>query len=529
MIVALIIAKGESGRLPRKNLAPVLGEPMLAHSIRYAKNSRQVDKVVVTTDDDEIARIAAANGCEVVRRGPELGGETSTAAVIDHAVRSLGGRVDFLVCLQPDHPGRKNSLDTVLDYMRSSSIDSLFSVDRGGRRNGSLRILSARALAGDHKLLSYSVPDDCVNVHTRADLAMAEHELSPHAREIRVNGKSIGDGHPIFVIAEGACNHMCEMGMAQQMIESAAEAGADAIKFQTYKAERLVRKEAKLYWQGQETSQIEYYKRLDRFGAAEYQALLSYGWEKGVIVFSTPFDTESASMLNDLGTPLFKIASCDLPDVRLLRHVAKFEKPIILSSGGSTPDEIDRAVASIFEAGNHQLILMACMLSYPTPNEQANLLRVASMKERYPSLIIGLSDHTEPDPHMVIPSLAVALGARAIEKHYTLDRGMTGSGHSFSANPGDLKKMVENIRLTEKVMGEANLGVAEKERAARENARRSIVAERMIRKGEVISSSMLGMKRPADGLPGWMIDQVIGRNAKCDIEPDRVIALEMLE
>jgi sialic acid synthase SpsE len=130
---------------------------------------------------------------------------------------------------------------------------------------------------------------------------------------------------------------------------------------------------------------------------------------------------------------------------------------------------------------------------------------------------------------MVIPSLAVALGARAIEKHYTLDRNMTGSGHSFSVNPRDLKMMVENIRLTEKVMGDASLGVAEKERAARENARRSIVAERMIRKGEVISSSMLGMKRPADGLPGWMIDQVIGKNAKCDIEPDQCIALEMLE
>ena len=151
------------------------------------------------------------------------------------------------------------------------------------------------------------------------------------------------------------------------------------------------------------------------------------------------------------------------------------------------------------------------------------------MKRRYPSLIIGLSDHTEPDENMVIPSLAVALGARVLEKHYTLDRNMKGSGHFFSVDPDDLGKMVNNIRLTEKVMGIGDLGVAEKEKAARNNARRSIVAEREIKRGEIIESSMLGMKRPADGLPGWMIDELIGKRAKHDIDADQPLRIDMVE
>lgn len=530
MIVAVIPAKGESRRLPGKNLKEIAGVPLLVHSIRYAKAAKRVDRVYVSTDSDEIAAVAEQNGATVIRRGPELGGEAPAAALCVHAWNAIGrDKVEYMAFIQPDHPGRRTDLDQVLDHVLENAIESLFTVDRNGKRNGSLRVLSAKALGGDPYLLSYSVMDDCVNVHTQADLAMAAHELSPYRREIAVEGRKIGEGRPAYIIAEGACNHMCDLGMAREMIGRAAEAGADAIKFQTYKAERLTRKSAVTYWQGKEIPQIEYYKRLDRFGAKEYEELFAHAREKGIVGFSTPFDLDSASMLNNLGMPLFKVASCDLPDTRLLRHVAGFGKPIILSSGGSTPEEIDRAVATIFEAGNHQLVLMACMLSYPTTNEEAHLLRIRSLKERYPSIVIGLSDHTEPDPHMIIPSLAVALGASVIEKHYTLDRSMTGSGHFFSMNPEDLKKMVANVRLAETVLGNGSLGVARQEEAARNSARRSIVAERPIRQGEVIESSMLGMKRPADGLPGWMMDHVVGKRAKRDIEADEAISLEVVE
>ena len=151
------------------------------------------------------------------------------------------------------------------------------------------------------------------------------------------------------------------------------------------------------------------------------------------------------------------------------------------------------------------------------------------MRQRYPGLIVGHSDHTEPDPNMIIPSMAVGLGAKVGEKHYTLDRTLTGSGHFFSVNPDDLEKMVFNVRLAESLMGNPSLGTALSEETARQNARRSLVAERRILKGEVVSSSMVGLKRPADGLPAWMINQIIGKRMNRDIDVDQAFSLEMVD
>ena len=530
MIVAVIPAKRHSNRLADKNLLEIDGLPLVARAIRYARRFESVDKIVVSTDSKEVAEIARRNGAMVHFRGPELGGEVPLIEVYRDVARELGREnISFLVGVQPDHPNRKSDLDALLRYVEVRQIDDLCTVDRRGKRNGALRIMSMKALAANPPLYPSVVQDDCINIHTAFDFAMAAHEMSPYSKEIAIRGKMIGVGHPTFLIAEAACNHMCDLGVAKEMIDLAADAGADAVKFQTYKAERLTRKGVMTYWRGKRIPQIEYYRKLDRFGAPEYEALFAYGLEKGVITFSTPFDVESAEILNDLGAPLFKIASCDLPDSRLLKCVAGFGKPVILSTGGSTVEEIERAVATIFSTGNHQLILMACMLSYPAANEDANLLRIRALKERYPDIIVGLSDHTEPDSHMVIPSLGVALGAKVIEKHYTLDRRLSGSGHFFSINPEDLKKMVQNIRLAEGVLGDGALGVAEAESSARNNARRSIVAERDIQRGETIESSMLGMKRPAEGLPGWMMDALIGKRAKTNIQADQAISMDMVE
>lgn len=353
--------------------------------------------------------------------------------------------------------------------------------------------------------------------------------ISKVYKEIFVGDHCISEDTPVFIIAEGACNHMCSMDLALKMIDKAAEAGVDAIKFQTYKAEKLVTGEAVAFWGKEKISQIEYYKRLDRFGRKEYAELFAYARDKGIIPFSCPYDDESANMLAELGMQAFKIASCDITNLQHLRHIAGFGRPIILSTGASTSEEIDRAIETIFNEDNFQLMLLACTLSYPTKYEDANFLRIKTLKERYPDMIIGLSDHTEPDPNMIIPSIAVALGAKIIEKHYTLDRTMTGSGHFFAVSPEDLKKMVFNIRLTEAVMGKGELGVTEAEKRAWLSARRSIVAEVKIRKGDIVTSEKIGLKRPADGLPPNMIGSVIGKRAKQDIEPDQKITLEMLE
>ena len=346
--------------------------------------------------------------------------------------------------------------------------------------------------------------------------------------EIPIGNKVVSDNNNAFIIAEAANNHMCNMSLAKQLVDKAFDAGADAIKFQTYKASKLVREAATLYWNGEETSQLEYYSQLDKFDSNDYKELFDYAYSKGILPFSTPFDLDSANMLNSLSVELYKVASCDLPDYRLLRQLASFGKPIILSTGGSTLDEIDKAIDVIYQEVNFKVILLACMLSYPTPDADANLRKIVALRERYPWMIVGLSDHTEPDENMIIPSVAVSLGARVIEKHYTLDRKMTGSGHFFSVNPGDLTKMISNIRLTETVMGNHGLKVEEVERAACENARRSIVADSFIAEGTIITSDLLGMKRPADGLSPSQIDDVLGKKALKNFDQDELIAMEYL-
>ncbi len=356
--------------------------------------------------------------------------------------------------------------------------------------------------------------------------------LQDHALElssIQVGKHTIGHDDPTFVVAEAACNHMCDMDIAKKMIERAIDAGADAIKFQTYKAEKLVTKDAMAFWGDEKMSQIEYYKKLDRFGREEYETLFKFAIDQGIIPFSSPFDLESAKMLVDIGMKVFKIASCDINNIRNLEIIASFGLPVMLSTGASSIDEIDRAIEVVFGQNNYQLMLLACTLSYPTQNKDANLLRIQTLKKRYPGMIIGLSDHTRPDDSMIIPSLGVALGAKIIEKHYTLDCSMTGSGHFFAVDPENLKKMVNNIRLAESVMGNGRLGVATSEQKAWESARRSIVANTDISKGTVINGEHLGFKRPGSGISASKFSEIVGKIAISDIKEDQMIRFDMLK
>jgi len=529
MIVAVIPAKKDSKRLPNKNILRINGKSLLAHTVEFARASKKIGKIIVSTDSDEIAGQATGLGAEVVRRSAELAGETPLLRVYEHAWRQLGEKgVTHIVGIQPDHPDRKINPDVAIEYVIEKNIDDLFTVDRCGRRNGSLRILSVGALRGESYPYSASMMDDCTNIHSLYDYFVAKRNMESGER-INIAERELSSESPVFVVAEAACNHMCDIRLARKMIDEAADAGADAIKFQTYKAEKLVTKDAVAFWGKDTIRQIDYYRRLDRFGMEEYAKLFRYAKKKGLIGFSSAFDFESSDMLNDIGMPVFKIASCEIPNLRFIRHVAGYGKPIMLSTGASKPAEIDRAVETIFGTGNTQLILMACTLSYPTQQQDANFMRLTTLKHRYPGVLLGLSDHTEPEENMVIPSVAVALGARVIEKHYTSDRTMVGSGHFFSVDPAGMRKMVDNIRITERVLGDGVLGVADCERKAFSSARRSIVAEVPIKKGEVIEFEMLGTKRPATGLDASMIDSVVGKKAGCDISREQQITLDMLE
>jgi len=347
-----------------------------------------------------------------------------------------------------------------------------------------------------------------------------EYEIDSNPLSLREN--------QVFIVAEAACNHMCDIELAKVMIDEAAEAGADSIKFQTYKSERMVTKNAKAYWGSETMSQQQYYKRLDRFEKEDYGKLFEYCKSKEIIGFSTPFSIEDAVILNELDMQLFKIPSFEIIDLELLECIAKFGKPIILSTGASTFEEIDNAVSTITRF-NPKLALMACTLSYPTDYEDANLMRIKTLKKRYPKIMIGISDHTPPEENMAIPAFSVGLGARIIEKHYTLSQKLTGSGHFFSLEPKDLKKMVTNVRLFEKTIGDGFQGLSPSEIKATESGRKSIVASRKILTNQVISRDDLAFKRPGNGISPNKLSDIVGKKANADFEEDDQITIRNIK
>lgn len=521
-IVVVIPAKADSKRLPNKNMILLEGKPLLYHTIKTAMECKLVDKVYVSTDSSAIAEFAKSEGASVIMRPAQLAAEAPVTEVYRHALMSIDNEgIRYIIGLQPDHPDRTVDLEKIIKYALAKDLDDLISVDSEGFKNGSIRVMKTQALKeGKISTNLGSVMDNATNIHTLADLNLAKARLRQKGLPltIKIKNKIISRQSPAFIIAEGACNHMCDIELAKKMIDEAQAAGADAIKFQTYKAEKLVAKQAHTYWSySSAKSQYEYYKNLDKFDRQEYKILFDYSKDKDIVVFSSPFDIESADMLNGLGMDLFKIASCLIPDKRLIRRIAKFNKPVILSTGGSDLEEIKEAVEAIYAENNYSLVIMACTLSYPAKNEDANLMRIRKLNELFPEAIIGYSDHTEPDENMVIPSAAVSLGAKVIEKHFTLDRTMTGSGHSFSVDPPLLKKMVENIRLAEEVLGREDLRIIEAEQKTRESARMSIIAKCDIKKGEIIREDMLTVKRPGTGISPKHFDEMINKRVKRDI------------
>lgn len=529
MITAIIPAKEVSGRLPGKNMMKIEGKTLIEHAVAFARSSARVQRIAVSTDSAEIAAHAKGLGVEVIMRGPELGGEVPLVEVYRHAWRKLGGSgIEWIAGIQTDNPDRKLYLDYALSYVEKKKIDYLFTVDARGARNGSLVLLNERTLQGDPTIYTSVLIDDCTNIHNKLDYLKACRSMSQHTNTIMIGKRPVGREHPVFIIAEGACNHMCSVDIARDMIDKAVEAGADSIKFQTYKAEKLVTDQAVAFWGGETVRQIDYYRRLDRFNRDAYAELFAYAHSKGIIPFSSPFDIESADMLNDLGMEVFKIASCEVPNHRLIQRIAEYGKPVILSTGASQPEEVDRAVELILETGNTQLMLLACTLSYPTALPDANLRRISTLAERYPGFILGISDHTEPEGTMAVPSVAITLGARVIEKHYTLDRTMTGSGHFFSLNPHDLKRLVDTARAADAVMGDGVLGVAKSEQKAWDSARRSLVANRLIKKGEKLAAGDIAAKRPGGGWPVDQMDRITGWVALRDIQPDERFSEEII-
>ena len=332
-----------------------------------------------------------------------------------------------------------------------------------------------------------------------------------------------------FIIAEAGVNHEGSMQIAKRLIEEACEGGADAIKFQTYKANTIASKNSPAYWDTTKepiSSQYELFCKHDKFWKKEMEELKSHCDKVGIEFLSTPFDIESAKFLNDL-MDVFKISSSDITNKPFIEFICNFKKPIILSTGASFLYEIQESVSWIERAGN-DLALLHCVLNYPTPDENANLGMILGLKRAFPDKIIGYSDHTLPKD-MQVCKHAILLGATIIEKHFTHDKTMTGNDHYHAMDKNDLTKFKKDIEETFKILGKFEVSALDDEKLARDNARRSLVASKDIKKGDIIKRDDLTFKRPASGISPKFIDDIVGRRAFCNISEDDILKWNMVE
>lgn len=330
-----------------------------------------------------------------------------------------------------------------------------------------------------------------------------------------------------FIIAEAGVNHNGDIDIAKQLVDKAYEAGADAIKFQTFKAENLVTKNApKAEYQKSTTgdgNQFEMLKKLE-LSTKDHIVLKKYCEEKGVMFISTPFDFESVDLLEEIDVPLYKVGSGDLTNLPLLKYIASKNKPIILSTGMANLGEVEEAINTIYETGNNKLILLHCTSNYPTAYEDVNLRAMLTMQEAF-KLPVGYSDHTIG---IEVPIAAVTLGAKVIEKHFTLDRKMEGPDHRASLEPNQLKLMVKSIRNIEKAMGDGIKRCSKSEEKSKLVSRKSIVAKYDIEEGQVITQDLLDYKRPANGLSPKFVNYILGKKAREKIKKDQIIDFQKI-
>lgn len=332
-------------------------------------------------------------------------------------------------------------------------------------------------------------------------------------------------GDKVLIIAEAGVNHNGDLNMARELVHAAAEAKVDAVKFQTFKAENLVRRDAKkanyqVERTGNSEGQFEMLKRLELSWDTHLE-LKTLAIKLGIEFMSTPFDTECADFLAKLGVPRFKIPSGEITNFPYLRHIARLGIPCIFSTGMSDMTDIENCLNTLTTFGlrKDQIIVLHCNTEYPTPMKDVHLRAMQAIRESF-QVDVGYSDHTAG---IEISLAAVAMGAKVIEKHFTLDRNLPGPDHMASLEPGELKQMVTGIRNISAALGYPIKGISPSEGKNLHAARKSIVAGTKIAKGEVFSESNLTTKRPGSGISPMKWNEIIGKTALRDYQPDDLI------
>lgn len=346
---------------------------------------------------------------------------------------------------------------------------------------------------------------------------------------MRIGSKEVGPGNPCFVIAEAGVNHDGDLQLALRLVDAAADADADAVKFQTFRADRVASPDApKAAYQEALTpageSQLEMLRRLE-LGADGFARLQQRAHERGLVFLSTPFDVESVELLDRLGVAGFKIASPDLVNPLLLEDVGRRGRPVILSTGLADLTEVEAAVETLRAAGTHEIVVLHCVSAYPAPVEEANVRAIVTMSTAL-RLPVGYSDHTEGDEAALA---AVALGAVALEKHLTLDPSLPGPDQRASLDPESFAALVRRVRLVELSLGTGVKSPSESERRNAPTVRRSLAAAGDLAAGTTLRREMLTALRPGTGIPATQIAEVVGRRIRRALGEGELIAPDDLE
>jgi N-acetylneuraminate synthase len=574
-ILFLIPARGGSKGFPGKNLTRLGGIPLVGRAARVARQAASVlgpgCRVVCSTDDIAIADAAREWGAEVpfLRPAQLATDEARTMDVVFHALDTIGGAFDSVVLLQPTSPlveaedilgairlhlgaeapvisvcAAEHPFEWFYRMAEDGCLSTVLPAKNAHQRqiagvayrpNGAVYVASPEMLRKEGSFMTGSTrgfvmpANRSVDVDTHIDLAVASAILE--AREvpcIEIAGRKIGPSHPCFIIAEAGVNHNGNLDLALKLVDAAAAAGADAVKFQTFKADRLVTKDApKAGYQiratGDAGTQYEMLRRLE-LTEEDHRALTAHCESRGVLFLSTPFDEGSCDFLESLGLPAFKLPSGELTNLPFLAHVAGKGKPVILSTGMATLQEVDAAVETLARSGNNQLVLLQCVSEYPADPAEANLRAMASMRSSF-GFPVGFSDHT---PGMAAAITAAALGACVVEKHLTLDREMPGPDHRASLEPAELAEMVRGIRVAESALGDGEKRPGAGEETTALAARKSLVAACDISAGTVLGPEHIAAKRPGTGIPPGMRERLLGRKMRVAVPSGTLFEWEML-
>lgn len=341
-----------------------------------------------------------------------------------------------------------------------------------------------------------------------------------------------------YIIAEMGVNfydtaealNITPLDAAKLYIDKAAEIGIDCAKFQSYKADTIVSKNSPAYWDlRKEPTKTQYalFQKHDAFNESDYRELCEYTHAKGMDFTSTPFDYASADYLEKM-VDFYKISSSDLSNIPFIQHIGAKGKPVYISVGAAYLSEVDEAVRALKNSGCKDIVLFHCVLSYPTKPSDANLKVIQTLKNDFADVRVGFSDHVAPDDTMMTLATAYLLGAEVIEKHFTLDKTLSGNDHYHSGDPEDFKKAIANFRWIDKVLGSAEKTVLECEIVPRREARRSLVLTRDMKKGEIIQKTDIMAKRPGTGIAPMFTNIVIGRTVNQDLCEDTVLTWDMV-